>query len=52
LNLRGIGVREARILGDLVVIRLGVSVLHDQELICRQRLVRAAATELSYGPGI
>jgi hypothetical protein len=41
LNLRGIGARKAIFLGNLVVIRLGIGVLHDQELICRQRSVRA-----------
>lgn len=51
MNSRGIGVRKASFLGNLVVIRLGVGVLHDQELICRQRSVRAVIAGSSYRLG-
>jgi hypothetical protein len=48
INLRGIGVRKARFLGNLVVIRLEFGVLHDQELICRQMSMHALTTGSSY----
>ena len=51
MNLRGIGVRKAGFLGNFVVIRLEVGVLHDQELIYRQMSMHALATGLSYRLG-